>query len=106
METAVGPSSQVCCADHGPRTDRAPTTRNRAPGTSGRTARANPAGLLEGVRDLEEAPVVLVTPHDLEPDRQPFRREAAWDRNRRVADDRNEVARLHPVDIRLHRHAF
>ena len=46
-----------------------------------------------------------MTADDLQTDRQPFRREAARHRDRRVADDRDVVARLHPVDVGLHRDA-
>ena len=47
-----------------------------------------------------------MTADDLKTDRQAFGREAARHGDRRVPHDRDVVARLHPVDVRLHRHAI
>ena len=58
--------------------------------------------MLERVGDLEQAPLVLMARNNLETDRQSVRRVAAWHRDRRVADDGDVVAGLHPVDVGLH----
>jgi hypothetical protein len=40
------------------------------------TASSEVAGLFEGVGELEDAEILLVAAHDLEPDREAFGREA------------------------------
>src|SRR2546425_12226628 len=57
-------------------------------------------GLLERVRELEHAPVVLVTSHDLDADGQPVVGEAARHRDRRQSGHGDVGARAHPVDVR------
>src|SRR6266487_3390147 len=61
--------------------------------------------LLEGIGQLQHPPVVLVAPDDLHADGQALRREATRYRDRRETGDADVIARPHPVDIGLHRHA-
>src|SRR2546421_12499991 len=58
--------------------------------------------LLEGVRELQHAEIIAVTPDDLDADRQPLRRERRGHRHRRMAGDGDVVAALHPVEIIAH----
>ena len=57
---------------------------------------------LEGVGELEHARVVVPAAHDLDPDGQTLRCETAWHGDGWKARERDEVAGLHPVYVRLH----
>src|SRR5262249_26176029 len=59
-------------------------------------------GLLEGVSNLQDAPFILVAPHDLDANWQALRRESGRDRDGRTARHRYVVARLHPIDVAPH----
>ena len=57
------------------------------------------------VRELEHAPVITMSAHDLEADRPSTARETRRDGNGRIRHERHVPAAPHPVDVRLHRHA-
>src|SRR5216117_229840 len=56
-------------------------------------------GLFEGVGDLEDAELITVATHDLNPDRQSLGREAGGYRHRRTKRCRNPVRGLHLVAV-------
>ena len=62
-------------------------------------------GALEGVRKLQDAPLVPMTADDLQADRQPAGGKSRRDRDRRVRHHRHIPAGAHPVDIGRHRGA-
>ena len=61
-----------------------------------------PGSLLEGVCELQHAPVVVVSPDDLHADRQALTGEPAGYRDGRTSRGRDVVARPHPVDVGVH----
>src|SRR5215211_1611041 len=57
---------------------------------------------LEGVRELEHAPVVTGAPDDLQADRETFRSEARGNGDGGMPGHRDTRARSHPLDVRGH----
>jgi hypothetical protein len=60
------------------------------------TASAEVSGLFKGVRELEDAEVLLVAAYNLEADGQAFRRESCGHRNSGIAGSRDVPAGFHP----------
>ncbi len=57
---------------------------------------------LEGVGELEDAPVVAGAPHDLQPDRETLRSEACGDGDGGMTGHRDARAGSHPLDVGRH----
>src|SRR5664280_1543677 len=71
-------------------------------GGDGRERLLKSIRLLERVRELQNAPVVVMAPYDLKANWQAFRGESGRDGDRRQDRHRNEVAGAHPIDVAAH----
>src|ERR1700751_1786124 len=71
-------------------------------GEDGRAAAGDVGGLLEGVGELQDAPVVVMPADDLEADGQAALRKGAGDGRGGVAGGGNVIGGLHPRDVVLH----